>query len=106
MIKTGDEGRTRAGTQLYVAARVIDSLSVLFSPFVPNVCEAVRAQLGYDTPLFGKQYTELQHEATRDHLVLRYDGAGAAGRWQPSQLAPGQRLGGEPKGLVAKIEVK
>jgi len=106
MIKTGDEGRTRAGTQLYVAARVIDSLSVLFSPFVPNVCEAVRTQLGYDTPLFGKQYTELQHEATRDHLVLRYDGDSAAGRWQPSQLAPGQRLGGEPKGLVAKIEVK
>ncbi|MEO6062119.1 MAG: methionine--tRNA ligase [Thermoflexales bacterium] len=97
--------RARAATQLYVAARVIDSLTVLFSPFIPNLCEAARRQLGYSEPLFGTQYVETLHEATRDHDVLRYDASTACGAWTPSALKPGQALGGEPKGLVARIDL-
>jgi methionyl-tRNA synthetase len=99
------DGKARAGTQLYVAARVIDSLIVLFSPFIPNLCEKARAQLGYSTPLFGQNYIDTLRESTRDHEALRYDDSRASGRWEPSQLQPGQPLGGEPKGLVAKIEI-
>lgn len=103
--KTIKVDKPRAGTQLYVAARVIDSLTVLFSPFIPNLCEKARAQLGHAQPLFGRQYIEALRESTRSHDALRYDGSPAAGRWAPSALQPGQPLGGEPKGLVAKIEV-
>lgn len=103
--KTIKIDRARAGTQLYVAARVIDSLTVLFSPFIPHLSDQARAQLGYTEPLFGVQYTETLRESTRSHDVLRYDGRNARGEWRPSQLQPGQPLGGEPKGLVSKIEL-
>jgi methionyl-tRNA synthetase len=103
--KTIKVDRVRAGTQLYVAARVIDSLTMLFSPFIPHLCEKARVQLGYTTPLFGEPYIETLRESKRDHEVLRYDDSKAAGRWQPSQLQPGQPLSGEPKGLVSKIEM-
>jgi methionyl-tRNA synthetase len=104
--KTIKTDRARAATQLYVAARVIDSLSVLLSPFVPNTCEAVRKQLGYTSPLYGALYVQEIKEQTRNHDVLRYDPSGAVGEWRASQLQPGQPLGGEPKGLVGKIEAE
>jgi methionyl-tRNA synthetase len=103
--KTIKTDRARAGTQLYVAARVIDSLTVLFAPFTPGLSEKARAQLGYTDPLFGEQYIETLQERVRSHDVLRYDASRAKGEWKPSRLTPGQPLGGEPKGLVSKIEV-
>ncbi len=84
---------------------MIDSLTVLFSPFIPHLCEKARRQLGYSEPLFGEQYIETLKETTRDHKALRYDGSKAAGHWQPSNLQAGQPLGGEPKGLVSRIEI-
>lgn len=103
--KTVKTDRARASTQLYVAARVIDSLTVLFAPFTPGLSEKARAQLGYTDPLFGEQYIETLQERGRSHDVLRYDASRAKGEWKPSRLTPGQPLGGEPKGLVNKIEI-
>jgi methionyl-tRNA synthetase len=97
-------GRARAGTQLYVVARVIDSLTVLWSPFTPHLCENARRLLGYAEPLFGEVYVQSVAEYARVHDVLRYDPSRAVGRWQPSALAAGQPLGSEPKGLVARID--
>jgi len=102
--KTIKTDRARAGTQLYVAARVIDSLTVLFAPFIPALSEKARAQLGYADPLFGEQYIETVRERAHSHEVLRYDPSRARGAWKPSALTPGQPLGGEPRGLVNKIE--
>ncbi|MGQ9814002.1 MAG: methionine--tRNA ligase, partial [Candidatus Roseilinea sp.] len=104
--KTIKVDKARAATQLYVAARVIDSLSVLLSPFIPFTCEAVRRQLGYTSPLFGEQIIETVGDDNDRHTVLRYDDRLAAGAWQSSALQPGQPLGGQPKGLVAKIELQ
>jgi Methionyl-tRNA synthetase len=103
--KTIKTDPARAGTQLYVAARVIDSLTVLFAPFIPALSEKARAQLGYADPLFGEQYIEIVHERAHSHEVLRYDPSRARGAWKPSALPPGQPLGGEPRGLVNKIEL-
>ena len=102
--KTIKTDPARAGTQLYVAARVIDSLTVLFAPFIPALSEKARAQLGYADPLFGEQYIETVHERAHSHEVLRYDPSRARGAWKPSALPPGQPLGSEPRGLVNKIE--
>jgi methionyl-tRNA synthetase len=103
--KTIKTDPARAGTQLYVAARVIDSLTVLFAPFIPALSEKARAQLGYADPLFGEQYIETVRERAHSHEVLRYDPSRARGAWKPSALPPGQPLGGEPRGLVNKIEL-
>ncbi|MFN3704547.1 MAG: methionine--tRNA ligase [Thermoflexales bacterium] len=102
--KTLKADRARAATQLYVAACVIDSLCVLFAPFMPHLSEQARRQLGYQQPIFGELYIDTVHESSSAHLVLRYDASSATGRWQASRLIPGQPLGGEPRGLVAKIE--
>ena len=103
--KTIKTNKARAGTQLYVAARVIDSLSILLSPFIPFTCEAVRKQLGYTQPLFGTQRIETVGTDDDPHDVLRYDDSVANREWKPSELQPGQPLGGEPKGLISKIEL-
>jgi methionyl-tRNA synthetase len=78
--KTIKTDPARAGTQLYVAARVIDSLTVLFAPFIPALSEKARAQLGYADPLFGEQYIETVHERAHSHEVLRYDPSRARAR--------------------------
>jgi methionyl-tRNA synthetase len=103
--KTIKVDKARAGTQLYVAARVIDSLAVLLSPFIPTTCEAVRKQLGYNAPLYGEQYIETLGAEGDRHDALRYDASKGSGTWTPSALQPGQPLGSEPKGLVSKIEI-
>ena len=64
----------------------------------------------YTAPLHGTQFVETVTENARaslspTHVVLRYNGDAAVGRWHPSELQPGQTLGGEPKGLVARIEI-
>ena len=92
-----------AATSIFVALRVIDSLKTLFAPFLPFTCQRLHNDLGYNGDLFGRLYTEELNETERRHLALRYDGAGATGRWAPSQLSPGQSLR-SPSALFLKLE--
>ena len=92
-----------AATSVFVALRVIDTLKTMFAPFLPFTCQRLHAYLGYDGELFGRQYTEVVQEAERQHLALRYDPAGAIGRWALSELAAGQKLR-EPAPLFRKLE--
>ena len=39
----------------------------------------------------------------RSHIALRYDGDAATGRWEPSDLKPGQALR-QPAPLFTKLE--
>lgn len=81
-----------AAKSIYTALRAIDSLKVLFSPFLPFTSERLHTYLGYTQPLFGKQAVETCSDALGDHDVLRYLPDRASGRWAPSQLQPGQTL--------------
>jgi methionyl-tRNA synthetase len=92
-----------AATSVYVALRVIDTLKMLFAPFLPFTCQRLHDYLGYDGALFGQQVAVEIQEQARTHLALRYDGRQATGRWAPSELAPGQRLR-EPAALFRKLE--
>jgi methionyl-tRNA synthetase len=92
-----------AQTSIYVALKVIDSLKVLFAPFLPHTCQRLHNYLGYDGDLFGQQYTEQVQEASRSHLVLRYDGRNVYGDWRPSELRAGQALRA-PAPLFTKLE--
>jgi methionyl-tRNA synthetase len=95
--------KTAAGTSIYVALRAIDSLKVLLSPFLPFTCERLHTFLGYSEPLFGKQGVESVQDSLGEHQVLRYLPESASGRWEPSQLPPGQPLR-QPAPLFRKLD--
>jgi methionyl-tRNA synthetase len=95
--------KAAAGTTIYTAIKAIDTLKVLFAPFLPFTCEKLHHILGYDTSLFGEQFIEKQTDALGAHNVLRYNPAPATGKWQPSQLQPGQKLN-PPAPLFKKLE--
>jgi methionyl-tRNA synthetase len=101
-LKTDRQAAARA---VYVALRAIDSLKVLFSPFLPFTSEKLHGFFGYDAPLFGTQSTSQQADALGEHTVLRYHGESATGRWEPSQIQPGRALN-QPGPLFKKLEPK
>jgi methionyl-tRNA synthetase len=92
-----------AQTSIYVALKVIDSLKVLFAPFLPYTCQRLHNYLGYDGDLFGQQYSEQIQEKNKTHLALRYDARNVYGSWQASDLRPGQDLR-QPAPLFTKLE--
>ncbi len=96
-----------AAKTIYTALKAIDSLKVLFAPFLPFTCERLHRFFGYETPLFGEQYTEEVTDSLGIHTVLRY----RVGQdtispyWKPSELKPGQKLN-QPGPLFKKLEDK
>jgi methionyl-tRNA synthetase len=97
------EDRETAATTVYTALRAIDSLKVLLAPFLPFSAEELNKMLGYDKPLFGKIRIETFQEEQRSHEALLYDGSSGHGRWEPSQLQPGQALE-NPRPLFPKLD--
>jgi len=93
-----------AGTTIYTAIRVIDSLKIMFAPILPFTCERLHRYLGYSEPLFGKQIVEDQVDSLGNHAVLRYLPENASGRWEPSQLSPGHQFH-KPEPLFRKLDV-
>jgi methionyl-tRNA synthetase len=85
--------RARTGTIMYVTLRAIDSLKVLFAPFLPFTCQRLHLMLGYSGELLGKQVVREYAESTRVHAALTYDYSGVTVQWKPSQLPVGQALG-------------
>jgi methionyl-tRNA synthetase len=93
----------RAATVVYVALQAIDWLKLIWSPVLPHSSEQVHSYLGYDRPLFGRQYTEEVVDARGKHLVLRYDHSSASGQWEATTLPAGQAMR-EPAALFAKLD--
>jgi len=85
--------KARAATIMYVALRAIDSLKILFTPFLPFTCQRVHLMLGYSSSLLGDQVVREYDEATRKHAALTFDYSGVTAQWKPSQLPVGQALG-------------
>jgi methionyl-tRNA synthetase len=101
-IKTDKEA---AAKSIYTALKAIDSLKVLFAPFLPYSSEKLNGFFGYEIPIFGEQYTEPVADALGEHNVLRYR-AGEIGNtpgWKPSELQTGQKLN-PPAPLFKKLE--
>jgi methionyl-tRNA synthetase len=97
------DNKDAAAKTIYTALRAIDSLKILLAPFLPFSSEQLHMYLGYTEPLFGKQYTEEISDSIDKHSVLRYRPDEASGRWEPSQLPPGQRLQ-KPAPLFRKLD--
>lgn len=92
-----------AATTVHTALRAIDSLKILMAPFLPFSSERLHIYLGYTQPLFGEQFTETLKDKLGEHNVLRYRPGDASGRWEPSQLPPGQVMQ-EPAPLFRKLD--
>ena len=98
------EDKEAAAKTIYTAMRVIDSLKVLFAPFLPFTSERLNEYFGYSDPLFGEQDIETIEDSLGNHSVLRYFPDEAAGSWQPSQLKPGSAFN-KPQPLFKKLDV-
>ncbi len=97
--------RQAAARAVYVALRAIDSLKIMFAPFLPFSSEKLHTFFGYTAPLFGTQYTETHTDRLGEHTVLRYNGENASGRWEPSRIQPGHSLN-QPGPLFKKLDIK
>jgi methionyl-tRNA synthetase len=100
-VKTDKEG---AGKTIYTALKAIDSLKVMFAPFIPFTSERLHGFFGYETPLFGEQYTETVKDSLGEHTVLRYKPVDGL-QWKPSELKPGAKLN-QPAPLFKKLDVQ
>lgn len=98
-VKTDKESASKT---IYVALKAIDSLKVIFSPFLPFTSEKLHGFFGYETPLFGEQFTEEVSDSLGTHTVLRYKGIEGV-QWKPSDLKPGSKLN-QPGPLFKKLE--
>lgn len=99
-VKTDKDG---AAKTIYTALKAIDSLKVMFAPFIPFTSERLHGFFAYETPLFGEQYTEDVTDAIGTHKVLRYKPVDGI-QWKPSDLKPGAKLN-QPSPLFKKLEV-
>jgi methionyl-tRNA synthetase len=98
--------RERAGTVLYVALRAVDSLKMLFLPFLPFSAQRLHEMLGYDDVIAGPlEFRTVDDGDGREHVVLTGDYESWAGRWEPSALPPGQALR-EPRPLFPKLDAE
>jgi methionyl-tRNA synthetase len=96
--------RERAGTVLFVALRAVDSLKILFLPFLPDTSQRLHALLGYDGWISGPlEFREVVEDEGASHEVLTGDYASWIGNWAPSELPPGQKLL-EPEPLFKKLD--
>jgi len=95
--------KKEAGRAVFVAMKAIDSLKVLFAPFLPFTSEKLHGFLGHEGQLFGEQFTKDFEDDLGAHIALLYDPAKAAGSWQPSELQPGARFK-QPQPLFKKLE--
>jgi methionyl-tRNA synthetase len=96
----------RAATVLYTALRCVDSLKILFTPFLPHSSQRLHELLGYDGWIAGPlELREVAEPGGDSHVVLTGDYDSWTGRWEPSALPPGQALR-EPSPLYAKLDAE
>jgi methionyl-tRNA synthetase len=99
--------KTEAAKTIYTAMRAIDSLKVIFAPFLPFTSEKLNQFLGYDTPLFGDQYIEAIEDSLGVHKVIRYRAVERDGiplpQWKPSRLEPNKQTR-QPGPLFKKLD--
>ena len=97
------EDRQAAATTMYVMLGAINSLKILFYPFLPFSSQKLHRYLGCQGDLLGQSRVETFEEDGKAHQALVYDPPSAKVSWAPSSLPAGQALG-EPEPLFKKLD--
>jgi methionyl-tRNA synthetase len=97
------EDRQAAATTMYVMLGVVNSLKILFYPFLPFSSQRLHEYLGNEGSLMGESRIESFDEDGKSHEALVYDFPTAKVSWAPSSLPAGQALN-EPKPLFKKLD--
>jgi len=92
-----------AARAIYVALRAIDSLKILFAPFLPFTSQRLHAYFGHTDQLFGSQYVQKVQDELGEHTILRYNPSPASGAWKPSTLKAGDPFQ-KPEPLFKKLD--
>ncbi len=97
--------KDQASLTVFTALKAIDSLKILFAPFLPFSSEKLHRFFNYQEPLFGEQYTQEVNDTLGSHRVLRYRplARGVENLWQPSNIKPGAKLN-PPDPLFKKLD--
>jgi methionyl-tRNA synthetase len=95
--------KAAAGRAIFTALKAIDSLKILFAPYLPFSSDKLHSFMGWEGSLFGKQTVRTIKDEVGEHTVLGYDPDGALARWEPSQLKAGQTLR-QPSALFKKLD--
>ena len=106
-IKTDKES---AALSIYTALSAIDSLKILFAPFLPFSSEKLNSFLGFADPLFDDSFTRTIQDSLGTHTILGYhipipNTEKPMPKWKPSELKPGAKLN-QPIPLFKKLDVK
>ncbi len=94
--------KDEAAKSVYTALRAIDSLKVIFAPFLPFTSEQLNATFGYEEKLFGEQFVEIIEDNLGTHTALRYKGVDGE-QWKASELKPGEAFN-KPSPLFKKLD--
>jgi len=78
---------------IYVALQCIDWLKTMWAPILPESSQAIHTMLGHPGTLAGTFRKETITDKHGPHLILRYQHEDAVGRWEPSVLKPGTKMG-------------
>jgi methionyl-tRNA synthetase len=96
--------RERAGTVIYVALRCVDSLKLMFAPFLPFSSQKLHESLGYEGAIAGLPERRTVRESDGStHDVLTGDYTKWKGSWAPPGLPVGQKLR-TPEPLFKKLD--
>ena len=94
--------REEAAKSVYTALKAIDSLKIIFAPFLPFTSEKLNQIFGYETSLFGEQFVETLEDNLGEHTALRYKGVEGM-QWKPSELKPAVAFN-KPSPLFKKLD--
>jgi methionyl-tRNA synthetase len=97
------ENRQAAATTMCVMVGVLNSLKILFYPFLPFTSQKLHECLGCEGSLMGQSRIETFEEDGKTHDALVYDPPSADASWAPSSLPAGHALN-KPEPLFKKLD--
>ncbi len=92
-----------AGRAIYVSMNAIDSLKIMFAPFIPFTSERLHSYMGHKDHLFGTQSIVTCSDELGQHDVLRYHPRESDSKWQVSSLKAGDKFE-KPFPLFKKLD--